>query len=446
MKFTNVKKWLAMLLAVCSMLSLVACGKSDKDSAGDDSEKATKVAVVFASSGLGDKSFNDALYDGMKKAESTMGIQWVYSEPKDDAEYEGLISGYADSGDCDLIICLGGSQSSSLENVAPNYPQQKFVILDAVVEGDNIRSYTWRDQELGFLAGFLGASLSDTNTLGFIGAHDIPLCNLGAAGMIAGAHYANPDCQVLVDYANGWAEVNGCYELATSMHEQGASLLYHTASAGGLGILNAGKEKNFLTIFFDGNLNADAPQTNIASAIRDFPACAQEAIQEVIDGKFTAGAIEKGLAENSLYLDFDGSAYQIPADVMEKYNAAVAAIKKQRCGRRRKSPSAQHGAEGLPGLRPRALSAEINHLRKEGHCEKNKDSIVAVFVGSGAGAVRADHTAYRAGSSGRILEHTHRLLRQHQELSECAGIYAAADHDRSRRGGGLPERCFQHRR
>ena len=194
MKFTNVKKWLSMLLVVCSMLSLAACGKSDKDPAGDDSEKGTKVAVVFASSGLGDKSFNDALYDGMKKAESTMGIQWVYSEPKDDAEYEGLISGYADSGDCDLIICLGGSQSSSLENVAPNYPQQKFVILDAVVEGDNIRSYTWRDQD-------------------------------------------------------------------------------------------------------------------------------------VIDGKFTAGAIEKGLAEDSLYLDFDGSAYQIPADVMEKYNAAVAAIK-----------------------------------------------------------------------------------------------------------------------
>ena len=47
MKFTNVKKWLAMLLAVCSMLSLVACGKSDKDSAGDDSEKGTP----WASSG-----------------------------------------------------------------------------------------------------------------------------------------------------------------------------------------------------------------------------------------------------------------------------------------------------------------------------------------------------------------------------------------------------------
>ncbi len=48
--------------------------------------------------------------------------------------------------------------------------------------GDNIRSYTWRDQELGFLPASWVASLSDTNTLGFIGAHDIPLCNLGAAG------------------------------------------------------------------------------------------------------------------------------------------------------------------------------------------------------------------------------------------------------------------------
>ena len=41
MKFTNVKKWLSMLLVVCSMLSLVACGTSDKDPAGDDSETGT---------------------------------------------------------------------------------------------------------------------------------------------------------------------------------------------------------------------------------------------------------------------------------------------------------------------------------------------------------------------------------------------------------------------
>ena len=326
------KKFLALMMVVVMMLMLCACGtKTDKadDAANNaaESKAAAKIAVVFASSGLGDKSFNDALYNGMEEAKTELGIEWVYSEPKDDAEYEGLISGYADSGDCDLIICLGGSQSSSLENVAPNYPDQKFVILDAVVAGDNIRSYTWRDEELGFLAGFLGASLSETNKLGFIGAHDIPLCNLGAAGMIAGARYVNPDCEVLVDYANGWAEVNGCYEIATSMNQQGASLIYHTASAGGLGILNAGKEKGFLTIFFDGNLNADAPETNIASAIRDFPNCAKEAIKDVIDGKFTAESIVKGVAEDSVYLDFEGAGYQIPEEIITAYNKVIEDIK-----------------------------------------------------------------------------------------------------------------------
>lgn len=329
-KIVNAGRWFALVLALALCAALAGCGETEKpagEPAGGETDAAAKIAVVFASSGLGDKSFNDALYSGMEKAKSEMGIEWVYSEPKDDAEYEGLISGYADGGDCDLIICLGGSQSSSLENVAPNYPEQNFVILDAIVEGGNIRSYTWRDEELGFLAGLLGASLSDTNTLGFIGAHDIPLCNLGAAGMIAGAHYVNPDCEVLVDYANGWAEVNGCYEMATSMHEQGASLIYHTASAGGLGILNAGKEKGFLTVFFDGNLNSDAPDSNIASAIRDFPACAKEAVQDVIDGNFTAGSIVKGIAENGVYLDFEGSAYKIPDEVMDVYNGAVEAIK-----------------------------------------------------------------------------------------------------------------------
>ena len=328
-KCTNVRRTLALLMVVAMCAVLAGCGKEQKPA--EDSSlgeaAAAKIAVVFASSGLGDKSFNDALYSGMEEAKSEMGIEWAYSEPKDDAEYEGLISGYADGGEYDLIICLGGSQSSSLENVAPNYPEQNFVILDAVVGGDNIRSYTWRDEELGFLAGILGAGLSASNTLGFIGAHDIPLCNLGAAGMIAGAHYVNPDCEVLVDYANGWAEVNGCYEIATSMNEQGASLIYHTASAGGLGILNAGREKGFLTVFFDGNLNGDAPDTNIASAIRDFPACAKEAVQDLIDGSFTAGSIVKGIAEDGVYLDFEGSAYEIPADVMNMYNEAVEAIK-----------------------------------------------------------------------------------------------------------------------
>ena len=341
---------LAALLTATLAVSLTACGggsSTEEAPAAADSgsteeaaapaeeqaaeegaaEGSAKIAVVFTSSGLGDRNINDGVYAGLQEAEKELPFEWVYTEPTDDAEYEGLLSGYADTGEYDLILCLGGSQSSSLENVAPNYPDQNFCILDAVVDGDNIRSYVWRDEELGFLSGVLGAALSETNTLGFIGAHDIELCNLGAAGMVAGAHYVNPECEVLVDYANGWEEVNGCYEISTSMNEQGASLIYHTASAGGLGILNAGKDKGFLTIFFDGHMNQDAPDSNIACALRDCPGSAVEAIKDVIDGNFTSGAIETGLAEGNVYMEFEGSNYEIPEDAMAIYEKAIEEIK-----------------------------------------------------------------------------------------------------------------------
>ena len=74
MRFASVKKWLAMLWAVCMMMALVACAQTENAPSNEDSSDtdnaAAKIAVVFASSGLGDKSFNDALFNGMKEAES----------------------------------------------------------------------------------------------------------------------------------------------------------------------------------------------------------------------------------------------------------------------------------------------------------------------------------------------------------------------------------------
>lgn len=105
----------------------------------------------------------------------------------------------------------------------------------------------------------------------------------------------------------------------------------------------------------------------------------------MIDGKFTAGAIEKGIAEDSLYLDFDGSAYEIPAEVMEQYNAVVAAIKDgtirspapsrtPRRGRPLRDPlNIRQRAEGLaafsPALYPRSygIFSRRDTVKRQGY-------------------------------------------------------------------------------
>ena len=110
------------------------------------------------------------------------------------------------------------------------------------------------------------------------------------------------------------------------MHDKGADIIYHAASTAGLGILEAGKENGFYTIGYDGNVNADAPDTNMASAIRLFPVAADDAIHAAMDGTFQGGSISLGCAEDACVVDAEGSNVEIPDDVWAAIDAAKAGI------------------------------------------------------------------------------------------------------------------------
>ena len=338
------KKIIAIMLAALMLLSLAACGKTtsqNQDTSADtvsgdqtasttDNEAAAstagKIAVVFATGGLGDKTYNDSLYAGVKNVCDTMGLQFDYSEPMDAAEYEPLLRGYAETGEYALIISLGYSQGSSVEAVAPNYPDQKFMLIDAEVDCENVACYSWRENELSYMVGVMAGMMTKSNVIGFIAAFDIYNCNMNAAGLTAGAKSVNPDVQVLVDYLGSWDDIAACKEMAIAMHDKGADIIYHAASTAGLGILEAGKENGFYTIGFDGNVNADAPDTNMASAIRLFPVAADDAIHAAMDGTFQGGSISLGCAEDACVVDAEGSNVEIPDDVWAAIDAAKAGI------------------------------------------------------------------------------------------------------------------------
>ena len=255
-----------------------------------------------------------------------MGLQFDYSEPMDAAEYEPLLRGYAETGEYALIISLGYSQGSSVEAVAPNYPDQKFMLIDAEVDCENVACYSWRENELSYMVGVMAGMMTKSNVIGFIAAFDIYNCNMNAAGLTAGAQSVNPDVQVLVDYLGSWDDIAACKEMAIAMHDKGADIIYHAASTAGLGILEAGKENGFYTIGYDGNVNADAPDTNMASAIRLFPVAADDAIHAAMDGTFQGGTISLGCAEDACMVDTEGSNVEIPDDVWAAIDAAKAGI------------------------------------------------------------------------------------------------------------------------
>ena len=155
-----------------------------------------KVGLIIATGGLGDKSFNDISYAGVKRAEEELGIDFDYVEPAAIAEYEGYQRDFAKTGDYEIIICIGFDQMDALTVVAAEYPNQNFVLVDEIVNETNVASLLFKTNESSFLIGVAAGMLTETDKVGFVGGMDITLIRDFYTGYKAGAEWANPNVTV----------------------------------------------------------------------------------------------------------------------------------------------------------------------------------------------------------------------------------------------------------
>ena len=170
--------WLA--LSVALMAALSGCGDSGSASTGSsggtspDSNKKLKIAVVFDSGGLGDKSFNDSAFRGLERAEKDFGIEILQVVSNSDNDYESNLKGMADKG-ADLVIAVGINQDAPLAAIAPDYPDTKFAIIDGRSAAPNVRNLLFKEEEGSFLVGYLAGLMSETGKIGFVGGQELDL-------------------------------------------------------------------------------------------------------------------------------------------------------------------------------------------------------------------------------------------------------------------------------
>jgi basic membrane protein A len=289
-----------------------------------------KVGLVMATGGLGDKSFNDISYAGVQMAEDKLGIEFDYVEPTAIAEYEGFQRDFADSGEYELIICIGFDQADALAVIADEYPDQKFAIVDMVVFMDNIASLVFRANEGSFLVGVVAGMMTETGKVGFVGGMDIPLIRDFFVGYEAGAIWANPDVEVLEPvFVGDWADPTRGKELGTSLAELGADGIFVAAGKSGLGGLEAAHEQGIMGFGVDACQDYLHPEI-IASMTKRVDNAVFQTILSALLGTFEGGIYSGGLAESwtgmcrlpeeeSLWehvFEFDHDA--LPDDVLEK--------------------------------------------------------------------------------------------------------------------------------
>ncbi|MDB5586668.1 basic membrane protein A [Devosia sp. UYZn731] len=265
-------------------------------------------AVIYDGGGKFDKSFNEAAYNGAEMYKKETGGTYGEFEITNDAQREQALRQFASRG-YSPIVTPGYNFVTALQAVAPEFPDLHFVILDAVVDLPNVRSVLFKEQEGSYLVGMLAAMKSESGTIGVIPAFNLDLLEAFACGYKQGAHAARPDIKVLETYiGSGFDAFNDpakATEVAKSQLDQGADVLYQVAGGAGAGVLQAAADAGKWGIGVDSNQNYLHPGNVLTSMTKRVDVATYNAFMDEKNGKWTAGVLNLGLAEDGVGAAFD---------------------------------------------------------------------------------------------------------------------------------------------
>ncbi|MBQ0996726.1 BMP family protein [Streptomyces sp. RK62] len=285
-------------------LAATACGgtSSDSGSGSDGSGDSKGLAIAYDIGGKGDQSFNDAAYAGLQKAAKEFDYKTADIEPTEgetDADKEQRLSSLAKQG-YNPVIGVGFAYGPAMEAVAKKYPKTTFGIVDSVVEGKNVASLVFAEQEASYLAGVAAAKATKTNTVGFVGGVDVPLIHKFEAGYKQGVQDTNPKVKVLSQYLTQTAEEGGFSSpdkgkaAAEGQIEKGSDVEYAAAGLSGQGVIEAASKAKVWAIGVDSDQYKQAALANykgsiLTSALKDVGGAVFTLAKSVHDGEPLTG-------------------------------------------------------------------------------------------------------------------------------------------------------------
>ena len=281
-------------------------------------EEPFRVAVVMPSA-INDLAFSQSMYDALLRVQQEMGgsdkFDFVYSENMfvvDDAA--AAIRDYASQG-YDLIIAHGSQYGSSLQEIAPDFPETSFAwgtTVDTFGE-PNIFAYEAASQEGGYVNGVIAASLSNTDVMGVVGPIETGDAKLYVDGFVAGAKATKPDIQVNVNYIGSFSDVALAAEAANTHVSAGADVLTGTAQMV-VGAIGVAEENNVLWFGTQSNQTSLAPSVVVASQVYHWEGTLSDMISLINGGTLGGKSFTINLENGGEVIEFNPD-YELPADV-----------------------------------------------------------------------------------------------------------------------------------
>jgi len=298
------------------VLALAACGGDDDGSGAEGTataapaEEQVRVGLVTDIGQLNDRGFNQLAFEGLKQAESELGVEGRVIESASDADYVPNMQTLAEEG-FDVIVGVGFAQGEAIDTVATEFPDTKFVIIDVDQsqlphKPPNVVGLLFREEEVGYLTGYLAALVAKDGdgqpVISSVGGMKEPPVDRFIAGYQAGAKAAVPGVTTLNGYSQDWDDLAKCKEVALDQIARGSSIVFQVAGGCGLGALDAAKEKGLWGIGVDADQSFLGPHI-LTSAQKKVDRAVFLTIESVADGSWQGGRnLTFGLSEGGVGL------------------------------------------------------------------------------------------------------------------------------------------------
>ena len=284
-----------------------------------------KIGVVTDVGQLEDKSFNQASYEGAQAAAESLGAEFEVIVTQNISDYRQNIQTFIDQG-FNVIVTVGFLIGTDTAAAAKENPDVTFIgvdqgiCVDAEGVGDptftcagdaatllpNYQGIVFAEEQAGYLAGIVAASISETGTIGAVGGTNVPAVVAYNAGYIAGAQSVNPDIETLYqetnpDPAKGFNDPATGKAIAQQFIGQGADVLFQIAGLTGQGVLEAACDADIYGIGVDVDQVETLPNLSgciVTSAEKKLKDTIQAVVESVAAGSFEAGTVSYNAASD----------------------------------------------------------------------------------------------------------------------------------------------------
>ena len=215
-----------------------------------------------------------------------MGAEVDYIETQAAKDYATNIGLFAENG-CDVIVTVGFALGEATAIAAAEYPDVDFIGVDqfqgAAVDG--VAGLIFPEDQAGFLAGALAASMSQSGIIAeVLGTDLVPPVVAFGEGYVNGAKYVNPDIEVIKTYHPGgldtaFTDPEWGATTARQALENGADVVFGAGGKTGNGaIIEVAGEEGALCIGVDSDQWFTVPEAH--------PCLITSSMKMITDGVF----------------------------------------------------------------------------------------------------------------------------------------------------------------